>query len=357
MNNTAQKETGHTVNYWIHRISHEWDVSYKLLKEGYLSIGWGAMAGSGVEQRVFPGGDSAPFEEALQAEGYSLGRSRWCLWNFCCFRPGDIVVVPLMNGAFSIYQIAGTPVPIYQMGGGKTEFTTENGSKICRDSGGMLRRAAGERVDLGFVVLVHPLKEWLSRYEYADQKLTARMKIRQTNAGINDLAESVEKVLQAEAPLNLYASVIEELAQKLLEAIKQQLNPEKFELLVKWYFERLGASETDRPGKNNPDKGEGADADVIASFDPLKIIFYVQIKLHDEVSSRWAVEQIARYRDLHEPLSGEYTVIPWALSTAERFSPEAVVLAQQNHVRLITGPEFARMLIDAGITDINKAFD
>ena len=116
------------------------------------------MAGSGVEQRVFPGGDSAPFEEALQAEGYSLGRSRWCLWNFCCFRPGDIVVVPLMNGAFSIYQIAGTPVPIYQMGGGKTEFTTENGSKICRHSGGMLRRAAGERVDLGFVVLAHPLK-------------------------------------------------------------------------------------------------------------------------------------------------------------------------------------------------------
>lgn len=356
MKNVIPEEPDHAMNYWIHRISHEWEVSYKLLEQGYLSIGWSAMAGSGVEQRVFPGADSAPFEAALQAEGFALSRSRWSLWNFCCFRPGDIVVVPLMNGVFSIYQIDGMPGSICQLEWGKIEFTAENGGEICRDSAGMLRRANGEGVDLGFVVPVRPLKERLSRYEYADQKLTARMKIRQTNAGINDLAESVEKVLQAKAPLNLYASVIEELAQKLLEAIKQQLNPDKFELLVKWYFEKLGASEVCRPGKNSPDKGEGADADVIAAFDSLKILFYVQTKLHDDVSSQWAVEQVARYRELHEPLSGEYTVIPWALSTAREFSREAVRLAQQNHIRLITGPEFARMLIDAGITDINKAF-
>lgn len=46
------EETQHICRYWLHRISHEWDVSYKLLSAGYLSIGWSALAGSGIE-RVF----------------------------------------------------------------------------------------------------------------------------------------------------------------------------------------------------------------------------------------------------------------------------------------------------------------
>ena len=32
-------------------------------------------------------------------------------------------------------------------------------------------------------------------------------------------------------------------------------------------------------------------------------------------------------------------------------------MAQNNNVRLIGGIEFAQMLIDSGITDINKAFE
>ena len=35
--------------YWLHRISHEWDVAYKLLSEGWLTIGWSSLYDSGIE--------------------------------------------------------------------------------------------------------------------------------------------------------------------------------------------------------------------------------------------------------------------------------------------------------------------
>lgn len=349
--------TQHIYKYWLHRISHEWDVSYKLLSGGYLSIGWSALADSSIETAVSSATDSHPFEAIMREYGYQASRSRWNLWYFCKFNRGDFVVVPLFNGKFSVYKIIGKPTPITKLLGFE-DFISEDGSRIVRDNAGLLRRSNTDKtVDLGFVIQVKPIKEHISRYEYADNKLTARMKIRQTNADISDLAESIQNVIGADAPINLYATVIEELAEKLLEAIKAQLTPDKFELLVKWYFEKLGASHAFRPGKNSSDKWDGADADIIAEFDPLKIMFYVQAKLHDDLTSQWAVEQIAMYKDQHEFAAGEYTVIPWVISTASKFSADAVTMAQENSVRLIAGTEFARLLVDAGITDINKAFE
>ena len=35
--------------YWLHRISHEWDAAYKLLLEGWLTIGWSSLYDSGIE--------------------------------------------------------------------------------------------------------------------------------------------------------------------------------------------------------------------------------------------------------------------------------------------------------------------
>ena len=352
---TAASKTDRPCKYWLHRISHEWDVSYQLLSAGYLSIGWAGLAGSGIHDA-----SSHPSIQALEAKmlqcGYQLSRSRWSLWNFFQFHAGDYVVVPLFSGAFSIYQVSGAAMPITQLPG-FSDFQSDSGGRILRSREGLLCRAdSGTAVDIGFVLPVRPVKECLSRYEYADSRLTARMKIRQVNADISDLSDSVQKVIRADAPINLYAAIVEELAEKLLSVIKAQLTPDKFELLVKWYFEKLGASRAFRPGKNSADKWDGADADIVAEFDALKILFYVQAKLHDDVTSKWAVEQIAKYRDQHELSSGEYTVIPWVISTADAFSAEAVTMAQENHVRLISGGDFARMLIDAGITDINKAF-
>lgn len=352
----SPEETHQNCKYWLHRISHEWDVSYKLLAGGYLSIGWYALAGSGIEKAA---GDCnmQRFEATMTEYGYQLTRSRWSLWNFFKFSPDDFVVVPLFNGEFSIYKVKRTPVPITELGG-FVDFVSDDGSRIIRDKDGLLRRYENnEMVDLGFVVEVEVIKEHLSRYEYADSKLTSRMKIRQTNADISDLAESVQNVIGADSPINLYATVIEELAGRLLGAIKAQLTPDKFELLIKWYFEKLGASRTLRPGKSSSDKWDGADVDIVAEFDALKVVFYIQAKLHDDVTSQWAVEQISKYKDQHEVSFGEYTAIPWVISTANAFSAAAITMAQESNVRLVTGGEFGRMLIDAGITNINRAFE
>lgn len=44
----------------------------------------------------------------------------------------------------------------------------------------------------------------------------------------------------------------------------------------------------------------------------------------------------------------------WVISTANNYSDEAIGKAQENNIRLIDGPAFARMLLNVGIEDINK---
>ena len=345
------------VKYWLHRVSHEWDVSYKLLNEGYLTIGWAMLAGSNILSCMGERVDTELFESIMKEHGLQSERSRWSLWYFFSFNPGDIVLVPLYSGEFSLYRVVEKAIKISNVPG-YSDFLSESGERITRDTAGLLMREDSDTtVDLGFALRVEPIKEHLSRYEYADNKLTSRMKIRQTNSDISDLADSINSVLKADAPINLYATIIDELSNKVLDAITTQLTPDKFELLVKWYFQKLGASKAYIPAKNESGKWDGADADIIAEYDPLKIVFYVQVKLHDDVTSQWAVEQISKYKVQHEQAVADFTIIPWVITSATSFSPDAVSMAQDNNVRLITGTEFARMLIDAGITDINKAFE
>jgi hypothetical protein len=51
-----------------------------------------------------------------------------------------------------------------------------------------------------------------------------------------------------------------------------------------------------------------------------------------------------------------YSRMAWVVSTAESFSPECTELAKQNSVGLFPGPEIARMIFEAGIQKLDKAF-
>ena len=53
----------------------------------------------------------------------------------------------------------------------------------------------------------------------------------------------------------------------------KQLNPDKFERLIKWYFQRNLANSVDIPAKN--ENGKSGDTDVIATFDNLKLIIEI----------------------------------------------------------------------------------
>ena len=39
-------------NYWLHRISHEREVSYDLLEKGYLTIGWSNFIGTDILKAI-----------------------------------------------------------------------------------------------------------------------------------------------------------------------------------------------------------------------------------------------------------------------------------------------------------------
>ena len=249
------------------------------------------------------------------------------------------------------------------MSAGLADFESTVGERILLGSDGLLHREkeSVEPVDLGLIVRVERItKEDLSRYDYADSALTARMKIRQTNAEISDLRESIDNAIEAgekKRPVKLYAESVNKLTEVLLDAIMRHSSPEKFERLVKWYFQKIGASRVFIPPKNSADKLDEADADVIAEFDALMTTFYIQVKMHDGETSDWGVEQISKYYEQHGRCMDGYTAIPWVISSGTGFSEGAVALAQRKGVRLIDGPEFARMLVDVGILNIDQAFE
>ena len=128
--------------------------------------------------------------------------------------------------------------------------------------------------------------------------------------------------------------------------------------LIQLYFTKIGASNTYIPAKNERGKYDGADADVVAEFENLKTVYYVQVKKHEGTTGDWAVTQIEQYFNQKGSNDSEYTYIPWVVSTAEDFSTEAIekvrhISEDSNvNVRLINGMELARMILDSGLSNL-----
>ena len=133
------------------------------------------------------------------------------------------------------------------------------------------------------------------------------------------------------------------------------MNSDELENLVKIYMKKIGADRVDIPAKNERNKEDYADADVIADFDLLKVRVYIQVKKHVGETNAWAVDQISKYKKQKaKSLDDEYIPLAWALTSAV-FSEEAIQKAGESGVRLINGTEFIGMLLDAGITNIDEA--
>ena len=340
----------HIFKYWIHHISHEWDVSRKLLEGGYLSVGWSKLADIGLENVTHRFSEWRDFE-AIMREHNQTSYDRWSLFEFFAYNYHDTVVVPLPGDKFSIYRVIGDQtMPVSKMSD-FAEFELEDGSKIVRNKAGLFIREKTQKiVDLGFVIKVEPVKEGISGYEYADDDLFSRMNLQQTITDITRFAKSIDKIVDADAPLNPYASVIEKSAVNLLEVLKAQLTPNKFEGLLMRYFFEHGASKVFVPVESKFDEKGDCDADVVGVFKHWKMAVYAQAKLGEDID-RWTIERIAAFNE--QPLY-ETICVPWIISTADKFSDKAVAMAQENKIRLIAGREFARMLIEAGITDIDN---
>jgi restriction endonuclease Mrr len=338
------------MNYWLHRISHKAELSYPLLDRGFLTIGYADFTSNETIDRVLANDWNYVNEQCQKMWGH-IPRSRHNLWKFLHFKKGDIVIVP-SSGTFSVCEIIDErPLLINET---YTDDLKTWAHKKVSTNGTHLISETGNVFDLGFARKVNVLHKGISRDKFADAKFTSRMKIRQTNAGINDLKLSVEKSIEnfiINKPIHLHSVLIEKTATIVLETIKNELNPDKFERLIKTYFQSIGANEINIPAKNERKK-EG-DADIVAVFENIKLIIYTQAKFQKGQISEWATHQILDYKTNKESIDDGYNKIAWVITTANTFNQEAENIAKENEIQLINGMEFSKMLLNNGINLLN----
>lgn len=334
------------MNYYIHRISHHAELSYPLLDKGYLSIGFSDFAEEELIERTQTG-DWKYLDSRFQELWGILPRNRSNLRRFLSFQKDDLILVPSW-GSFSICQIIDDRAVV--VGNAFSEdLKTWNGKKVDR-AGNLLQNDQGIRYDLGFLRKVKILHRDISREKFADAALTARMKIRQTNACISDLKLNIENTIknyEANKPIHLHSILLEKTAGLVLESLTTQLNPSKFEKVISIYFKTIGATQVTIPAKNTRDK-EG-DADIIAVFEKMKLIIYVQAKFQSGQINQWAANQVLDYVSQQDRLDDGYSRIAWVITTADSFNSEAQKIAAINQVQLIDGLEFSKMLLNAGV--------
>ena len=339
------------MNYWLHRITgghNALPLSSELFKKGYISIGWCDFSNEQDLVTIRSGWDQF---ETLFSGWSPTPRNRYNLWRFVNeMQPGDVVVVPFPY-SFAVCEIADDVVYTNETID-KELLVDWNGQPVHLKENGYLYDSKEEEdyVDLGFYRKVNFLiKERIPRSEYADQDLFSRLKIRQTNANISDLKNSLNKAIRRfkeKKPIYLRASIIEETWETVLNNIRKLQNDMKFEELVGWYLETVGGTSIKTPAKNESPTEEG-DADRVAFFDKIGVAIMVQAKKHTAETDSWAVTQIESFNKNH--LYDRYKTILWVISTCDKFSEKAQRLAAENEVRLINGEEFAKMIIDVGL--------
>ena len=357
------------MRYWLHRISHHQEVARPLLEkeedEGFLTIGFSYVSTPEFLSKARSSSHVDDWDEEMRDLFGYKSKSRFGLWRFLHeMKPGDRVLVPGYK-EFSIYEIAGEPELIREVNA--VDLKTWSKKPVEKKDDFLF--VDDEKVDLGFFrkVNLHQGAKNISRADYADSALTARMKIRVTNADISDLEGNIDEAVshhKEHKPLSLHSSIMEQAGELVLENIYKELNPGKFEQLVKWYFRKIGASDASIPPKVGEAQEGAADVDVIATFESIKTLVYVQAKFHgtESETNEWALEQIKEYRK-NQPLDDDYSKVYWVVSTAKEFAEECVNLAKEIRqemrmpLSLINGEEFARMLIDAGIENLDTAFD
>jgi len=336
------------MNYFLHRISYYEEIARPLLEnKGILTIGFSHMIPFFEQLRI--GEIDAPFKN----DGY-YPRNRWTLWRLIYeMRIGDIVVVP-GRGNFSVFKIESDALPIGQLpiedvreATGDSQYNIQNGRLVDGDA---------KEIDLGFFRRVSTIKENISRYDFADAALTSRLKIRQTNANITDLTDDVNKAINAYRRgerINIRRMILDVAIEKIHSQFREQLNPDKWESLIRKFFEKSGASKVEIPPKNKSEKV--GDADIVAIFEPLKTVYYVQAKFHDgNTCDDFCVRQIDEYRDQPNQLFDGYTAISWVVSSCKDFSPEVKSAAEKSNVMLINGGEFTEMLLNVGILGLEE---
>lgn len=345
-------------HFWLHRISHHAEIAHPLFDMGYLSYGWLDFA---VIPNFISNVRSDSGWEYLEKEMIRvwdcLPPNRHQLWRYIYqFKKGDWVLVPSWY-TFSICEILDDE-PLTMSDIKDLDIKDWNGNAVQKNGEGFFVNDNNEMIDLGFVRRIKIIARDIPRADYADAALLSRMKVRQTNVNIDDLSQMVLDALtryKENMPIN-FRRELDAIIPRICESINTKLDDSKFERLVKWFFMRQGATSVEIPPKNPSGKRGDEDVDVIATFDLLNTIYYVQVKHHIGETDSWATEQISLVKKLQdEKTDDSYSRIYWVLSSAETFSDECQRKALETGVRLIDGKAFASMLIDSGFLGVNES--
>lgn len=344
--------------YWLHRISHEGEVSYDLLRKGYLTIAWSLFLDHPDKLIETIKGKDSDLDFKIYTDSYDVStRSRWALWNFGQMKVGDTVLVPMYGGKFGVYRILEEMQPISNMKINK--FIASNKEEFEIKNSYLVNNTINETVDLGFFIKV----ESILKYEdpkprnFAESKLISRMINRQTNSDISDLANEVESAIVAKKPHDVYDVFIEEIKNKFIkDDIFGEYTPDQIEMLVDQYFKKMGADDVKILPKNEPGKPKGSDADVEATFTDLKTTYYVQVKKHTGETGMEGLNQIKDYIDNinSNPDDEDEVDIAWLLTTGF-FADEVKQKVKEYkdkgeaNIRLVDGREFVEMIFNAGI--------
>ena len=341
------------MTYYLHRISHHSELAHPLLDRGILSIGWSDFATREfLSTHRATGWANVP--KAIEQQWGKM-QSHYGLQRFLAMNEGDRVTVPSW-GTFHVFDVVSDEQLIaadLDLGNLKTwdghGVRRENGQLSYEDENGL------HSIDLGFFRQVRQVAKDIPRSGYADDALISRLKVRQTNVEINDIRENVDEAIarwDAKKPIDMVSLVVKECADTVLKLLNEKLDPDRLEKLLKRYFERLGARPVEIPAKN--ENGKEGDADIVATFEAIRTIIYVQAKHHVGTTDAWAVEQIASYvRNTELGREDGYTRIPWVISTARDFSAECRNEAKRHHVLLVDGVELAIRLLEAGMADLS----
>lgn len=344
---------------WLHRISHCAEVSHPLLKHGFLSIGFRDFNRPGFIELLLQGGRGY-LDKAIQEAWRFCPRSRFSLLKFVTqMKAGDLVVVPT-SGHFSVFEIL-TDLPQRISDLDLKEPIIAWGEAVAIKPHGIYR--GDKLMNLGFIRQVKQIECDIPRSGFADAALTSRMKIRETTADMSDLTSNVQAALENRRnnkPINLHGILLARHIESTLEEIRKLLNDAQFERLIKWYLRKAGASIALIPAKN--ETGKEGDADIVATFDSIRTIIYVQAKKHSGQTNGWALEQIVAYRESkNEEFSANdqpddgYSRQAWVISTCDSFSEECHRRAKEHGVQLLNGRDFAELLLKAGVSGLDGA--
>ena len=343
-------------NYWMHRITHEREVKEALLSdEGLLLTGWGTMSNDSFLEKVFGKGKQdfdAVYSLATGGpDPYSgwkrtLPHNRFFLYMFLNeFKAGDYVIVPGPKD-FSVYEIVSDkPFSKEHI---MEAISNPDKQNIIKEGEKYYRKDTRAELELGFFWRVKPVELNISRELFAKDALRRRLKFQGTDNNITPLGQDVEDAIKRyrdNAPYQLKDEIVNGAWHIILEKVQSIASDSVFEKTVKYYLERLGATSVEIPAKTELSKEQG-DADVVAIFEALQVKIIVQVKHYLKKVDVEAVKQILDAKSVYE--DSLYTVIPWVVAACDTFTDEAQMLAEENGVRLITGSEFARLLLDVG---------